>query len=158
MATWTRKCTGMTQEEVDALQMKIALKQEQHLIPLKEDLADWLNKTLGKLLSFLNVHISCCRLFQFLFHFVHLSYAYTLMCINSTLLYVSHCCHICSNTSSTFLWKILNSTRYEVVLGTISGVDRGSKLRSSLPWSFLLNKFKLSSISKVLCSSSAMLF
>lgn len=36
----------MTQEEVDALHMKIAMKQEQHLIPLKEDLADWLNKTL----------------------------------------------------------------------------------------------------------------
>ncbi|GFQ88582.1 growth arrest-specific protein 2 [Trichonephila clavata] len=46
MATWSRKCTGMTQEEVDALHMKIAMKQEQHLIPLKEDLADWLNKTL----------------------------------------------------------------------------------------------------------------
>ncbi|KFM74671.1 Growth arrest-specific protein 2, partial [Stegodyphus mimosarum] len=46
MATWTRKCSGMTQEEVDALHMKIAMKQEQHLIPLKEDLADWLNKTL----------------------------------------------------------------------------------------------------------------
>lgn len=28
------------------LQKKIALKQEQHLIPLKEDLAEWLNKTL----------------------------------------------------------------------------------------------------------------
>ncbi|GFU36271.1 hypothetical protein TNCV_559121 [Trichonephila clavipes] len=39
----------MTQEEVDALHMKIAMKQEQHLIPLKEDLADWLNKTLAKL-------------------------------------------------------------------------------------------------------------
>ncbi|GBN24149.1 hypothetical protein AVEN_18640-1 [Araneus ventricosus] len=47
MATWLRKCSGMTQEEVDALSMKIAMKQEQHLIPLKEDLADWLNKTLG---------------------------------------------------------------------------------------------------------------
>ncbi|CAL1298243.1 unnamed protein product [Larinioides sclopetarius] len=48
MATWMRKCSGMTQEEVDALSMKIAMKQEQHLIPLKEDLADWLNKTLVK--------------------------------------------------------------------------------------------------------------
>ncbi|GBN24151.1 hypothetical protein AVEN_18640-2 [Araneus ventricosus] len=47
MATWLRKCSGMTQEEVDALSMKIAMKQEQHLIPLKEDLADWLNKTLA---------------------------------------------------------------------------------------------------------------
>ncbi|GIY80504.1 growth arrest-specific protein 2 [Caerostris extrusa] len=46
MATWNRKCSGMTQEEVDALQVKIAMKQEQHLIPLKEDLADWLNNTL----------------------------------------------------------------------------------------------------------------
>lgn len=44
---WRRDSDDVSDVEGDHMQLKIAQKQEEHLIPLKEDLADWLNQTLG---------------------------------------------------------------------------------------------------------------
>ncbi|XP_023238144.1 GAS2-like protein pickled eggs isoform X3 [Centruroides sculpturatus] len=45
-ASWQKNVDFSPDCTEEDLQKKIALKQEQHLIPLKEDLAEWLNKTL----------------------------------------------------------------------------------------------------------------
>ncbi|KAH9379706.1 hypothetical protein HPB48_014423 [Haemaphysalis longicornis] len=55
-APWRRvkpRCNSATAahraRDVDEFYLRVTKRQEEHLIPLKEDLADWLNKSLGKL-------------------------------------------------------------------------------------------------------------